>query len=126
MNLKMGFSRKRSTPNFPKNEYVLPPNMYVRVVSGGKKYSFLGKCRVLSFLDTPVLRFALLPYYYRRYYVWILLISMVLKTLIMLFSRLALIILSGISRASKTLSFLIFQFFDNYLLTSSFTPLIVL
>ena len=34
-------------------------------VSGGKKYSFFGKFGVLCFLETPVLRFALLPYYKR-------------------------------------------------------------
>ena len=32
-------------------------------VSGGKKYSFFGKFGVLCFLETPVLRFDLLPYY---------------------------------------------------------------
>ena len=36
-------------------------------VSGGKKRSFFGKFGVLCFLETPVLRFALFPYY-RRYY----------------------------------------------------------
>ena len=35
-------------------------------VSGGKKCSFLGKFVMLCFLETLVLRFALLPYY-RRY-----------------------------------------------------------
>ena len=34
-------------------------------VSGGKKCSFFGKFDVLCFLETPVLRFALLPYYRR-------------------------------------------------------------
>ena len=34
-------------------------------VSGGKKYSFIGKSGVLCFLETPVLRLALLPYYRR-------------------------------------------------------------
>ena len=34
-------------------------------VSGGKKCSFFGKFGVLCFLETPVLRFALLPYYRR-------------------------------------------------------------
>ena len=33
--------------------------------SGGKKCSFFGKFGVFSFLVTPVLRFALLPYYQR-------------------------------------------------------------
>ena len=32
-------------------------------VSGGKKCSFLGKFDVFCFLETPVLRFTLLPYY---------------------------------------------------------------
>ena len=34
-------------------------------VSGGKKCSFFGKFGVLRFLETPVLRFALLAYYRR-------------------------------------------------------------
>ena len=34
-------------------------------VSGGKKCSFLEKFGVLCFFETPVLRFALLPYYRR-------------------------------------------------------------
>ena len=34
-------------------------------VSGGKKCSFFGKFGVLCFLEIPVLRFALLPYYRR-------------------------------------------------------------
>ena len=38
--------------------------MYV-CVSEGKKCSFFGKFGVLCFLETPVLRFALLPYYRR-------------------------------------------------------------
>ena len=38
--------------------------MYV-CVSGGNICSFFGKFGVLSFLGTPVLRFALLPYYRR-------------------------------------------------------------
>ena len=37
-------------------------------VSGGKKYSFFRKFDVLCFLETPVLRFALLPYYRRSKY----------------------------------------------------------
>ena len=32
-------------------------------VSGRKKYSFLGKFDVFCFLETPILRFTLLPYY---------------------------------------------------------------
>ena len=34
-------------------------------VSGGKKCSFFGKFGVLCFLETPVLRSAVLPYYRR-------------------------------------------------------------
>ena len=49
----MGVSRKESTPNFPV------------CVSGGKKGLFFGKLGVLCFIETPVLRFALLPYYRR-------------------------------------------------------------
>ena len=61
-NLKTGASRKQSTPNFPKNEH-LPPDTYTYVcVPGGKKCLFYGKFGVLCFLETPVLRFALLPY----------------------------------------------------------------
>ena len=49
---------------FPKNEHFLPPdtNTYV-FVSGGKKCSLFGKFIVRCFLETPVLRFTLLPYY---------------------------------------------------------------
>ena len=60
----MGVSRKQSLPNFPKNEHFLPPDTHTYVcVTGGKKCSFFGKSGVLCFLETPVLRFALLPYY---------------------------------------------------------------
>ena len=48
---------------FPENEHFLPPEVYVCCVSGGKKCSFFGKVSVFCFLVTPVLRFALLPYY---------------------------------------------------------------
>ena len=47
-----------------RNEHFLPPNTHVYVyVSGDKKSSLFGKFDVLCFLETPVLRFALLPYY---------------------------------------------------------------
>ena len=55
-NLKTGVSRKQSTTNFPKNEHFLPPD---------KKCSFFGKFGVLCFLEAPVFRFAILPYYRR-------------------------------------------------------------
>ena len=38
-------------------------------VSGGRKCSFFGKFGVLCFVETPVLRFTLLPYY-RRFALW--------------------------------------------------------
>ena len=57
-NLKTGLSRKQSTSNFPKNRHFL-------CISGGKKCLFFGKLGVPCFLETPVLRFALLPYYRR-------------------------------------------------------------
>ena len=38
---------------------------FVVCVSGDKKCSFFGKFGVLCFLETPVLRFALLRYYRR-------------------------------------------------------------
>ena len=43
-------------------------NIYFSLIRtrGGKKCSFFGKFGVLYFLETPVLRFALLPYYRRK------------------------------------------------------------
>ena len=66
MNLKTGASRAQSTPNRPKNEHFFTPDTHTYVsLSGGKKCSFFEKFGVLCFLETPVLRFALLPYYWR-------------------------------------------------------------
>ena len=40
-NPKKGVSRKQSTPNFPKNEHLLPPETHTYVcVSGGKNVRF--------------------------------------------------------------------------------------
>ena len=66
-NHKTGVSKKKqSTPNFSKNEYFLTPDTHLYVcVSGVKKCSFFGKFGVLCFLETPILRFVLLPYYRR-------------------------------------------------------------
>ena len=62
-NLKTDVSRKQSKPKFPKNKHFLPPDTHTYVcVSGGKKCLFFGNFGVLCFLETPVLRFALLPY----------------------------------------------------------------
>ena len=61
-----GCFKKQSRPNFAKKEYFLPPwYAHVRVRSGGKKCLFSGKFDLLCFLETPVLRFTLLPYYRR-------------------------------------------------------------
>ena len=63
---KTSVLRKPRTPNFPKKEHFSPPDKNTHVcVSGGKKCSFFGKFGVLYFLETPVLRFALLLYYRR-------------------------------------------------------------
>ena len=63
----MGVSRKQSTPNFRKTKIFYPlirTCTYV-CVSGSKTCSFFGKFDLLCFLETPVLRFAFLPYYLR-------------------------------------------------------------
>ena len=56
------FKKKQSMLNFPKNEHFFSPDTHV---SEGKKYSFFRKFGVLCFLETPVLRCALLPIYRR-------------------------------------------------------------
>ena len=60
-----GCFKKTKQPNFPKNKHFLPPYTYV-CVSGGEKCFFFWKFGVLCFLETPILRFALLPYCRRR------------------------------------------------------------
>ena len=53
-------------PNFPKSKHFLPPDTHIYAcVWGGKKCLFFGKFDVLCFLETPVLIFALWPYYRR-------------------------------------------------------------
>ena len=64
-----GCYKKKSMPNFLKNEYYLLPDKHTYVcLSGGKKCLFFGKFPVSCFLVMPVLRLALLPYY-RQYLV---------------------------------------------------------
>ena len=53
-NLKTGVWRKQSTSNFLENEHFLPPNTHT--------FLFFEEFDVLCFLETPVLRFALLLY----------------------------------------------------------------
>ena len=49
---------------FQKKHHFLTPDMHIYVcVSWGKKCSFFGKFGKLCFLETPILRYALLPYY---------------------------------------------------------------
>ena len=95
-------------------------------VSRDKKYSLFGKFGVLSFLDAPVLRLALLPYYYRRYYVWIYAYIDCIENMDYVIFQACLNNFVRNFESLQNLSFLIFEFFYNYLLTSSFIPLIVL
>ena len=47
----MGVSRKQSTPNFLKNQHLLPPDTHMYVcISGGKKCPFFGKFVCFVFL----------------------------------------------------------------------------
>ena len=59
-----GCFKKTKHVKFSEKQIFLTP-WYTRV-SGGKKNLFFGKFDVLCFLETPVLRFTLLPYY-RQY-----------------------------------------------------------
>ena len=66
VNLKTGGSRKQCTSNFPQNRHFLPPDTHTHVcISENKKCLFCGKFDVFCFLEIPVLRFALSPYYRR-------------------------------------------------------------
>ena len=59
-----GCFKKAKYAKFSEKRTFLTPDMHTDVcVSGDKKCSFFGKLGVLSFLETLVLRFALLPYY---------------------------------------------------------------
>ena len=59
---KRVFQENKARQIFRRNELFLLSDTHMGV-SGGKKCSFWGKFGVLCFLETPVLRFALLPYY---------------------------------------------------------------
>ena len=59
---KRVFQENKTRQIFRKTNISYP---LIRCVSEGKKCSLFGKFGVLSFLETPVLRFALLPYYCR-------------------------------------------------------------
>ena len=66
----MGVSKKKSTPNFPKNEHFLVPDPHTYVcVSEGKKCSFFGKLGVLCFpwkTRFKIRLFGLLPTKYSK------------------------------------------------------------
>ena len=59
--------KKAKHAKISENKYFLPSDTHTYVcVSGGKKCLFFGNFSVLCVLETPVLRFALLPYYRRN------------------------------------------------------------
>ena len=58
------FKKTKHAKFFKKCTFLTPWYRHV-CVSGGMKCSFFGKFRVLWFLETPVLRFTLLPQYRR-------------------------------------------------------------
>ena len=66
-------------PKFPKNKHFLPPDTHT-FVSGGKKCLFFGNFGVVCFLETPVLRFALLPYYRRINLIYINLVIFIIRS----------------------------------------------
>ena len=55
--------QENKTQQISKQTFLTPWYAYVRVRIPGKECSFFSKFDVLCFLVTPVLRFALLPYY---------------------------------------------------------------
>ena len=64
------FYRIKSTPNFPESKHLLPPFMHTYLcVLRDKKYLLFGKFDVLCFV-TAVLRFSLLPYYWKTFSPW--------------------------------------------------------
>ena len=63
---KRVFQESKACQNFRKTNISYPRDTHTYVcISGGKKCLFSGNFGVLCFLETPVLRFALLPYYRR-------------------------------------------------------------
>ena len=62
-NLKTGVTRKKSTQIFRKTDFPYPLIRTRTCVYQGVRNVRFGKFSVLCFLVTPVLRFALLPYY---------------------------------------------------------------
>ena len=61
-----GYFKKAKHAKISEKLKFLIPDMHTFVyVSGGKKCLFFGNFGMVCFLETPVLRFALLPYYRR-------------------------------------------------------------
>ena len=62
------FNKKQSTPNFPRKQTFLNPwYTHVRVRIRWQEMFVFYQFNVLCFLEKPVLRFTLLPYYRRRH-----------------------------------------------------------
>ena len=59
---KRVLQENKASQIFQKTNISYPPDMHI-YVSGGKKCSFFREFGVLFFVETSVLRFALLPYY---------------------------------------------------------------
>ena len=64
------FKKKKHVKFSEKQTFLTPWYTHVCVL-GGKKCSFFGKFDVLCFLETPVSRFALLPYYRWIGLIWV-------------------------------------------------------
>ena len=60
-----GCFKKGKHTRISENKHFLPPDSKKCLFPGGKKCLFFGNFGVLCFLETPVLRFTLLPYYRR-------------------------------------------------------------
>ena len=65
------FKETKHVKFFEKRTFLTPLIRTRTSVSGGEKCSFFGKVGVLCFLETPVLRFTLLAYYWRYIIIFI-------------------------------------------------------
>ena len=63
MNLKTAVTRKQHAESFEKQTFPTPDTHTCVCISEGKKYLFFEEIGVVFVLVTPVLRFALLPFY---------------------------------------------------------------
>ena len=65
------FKKTKHAKFYEKQTSLIPDAHTYMCLSGGKKCSFFGKVGVLCFLETPVLRFTLLAYYWRYIIIFI-------------------------------------------------------